>query len=141
MRATVYRLTAPSPQWLGASLPPMFLHPQSLRGSSVRFLILLVVFSLVGWTMARSIRDRARQSPVLRARLLIRGCIALVLGLVAALWLPGHVPQTQGPPATIVILLLLWMIGGGLAFVGVTTIVGALLARPPAGDPPTPPVL
>lgn len=70
---------------------------------------------------------------------LIRACIALGLGLVIALWLPGRVPETPGSPATIVALLVLWIIGGGLAFVGVTTILGALLARPLADSPPKPP--
>jgi MFS family permease len=107
----------------------------------VRFFILVVVFGLVGWTMARTIRDRACRSPALRRRLLIRACIALILGLVIALWLPGRVPETPGSPATIVALLVLWVIGGGLVFVGVATIVGALLARPPADGHPKPPAL
>jgi hypothetical protein len=107
----------------------------------VRFVILLVVFGLVGWTMARSIRDRASQSPALRRRLLLRACIALILGLVIAAWLPGRVPETPGSPGTIVILLVLWVIGGGLAFVGVTMILGVLLARRPADDSPKPPAL
>jgi hypothetical protein len=102
----------------------------------VRFVILVVVFGLVGWSMARSIRNRASRDPGLRHRLLIRGCIALVLGLVIALSLPGRVPETPGSPGTIVILLVLWVIGGGLALVGITTIVGALLARPSADGPP-----
>jgi hypothetical protein len=105
----------------------------------VRFVILVVVFGLVGWTMARTIRDRASRSPALRRRLLIRGCITLVLGPIAALWLPRRVPETPGSPGTIVAMLVLWVIGGGLTFVGLTTVAGALLARPPAGGPPEPP--
>ena len=107
----------------------------------MRFVILVVVFGLVGWTMARTIRDRASRSPALQRRLLIRGCIALVLGLVIGLWLPGRVPETPGSPGTIVALLVLWVIGGGLALLGVTTILGALLARSPADVPPRPPAL
>jgi hypothetical protein len=61
----------------------------------VRFFILVVVFGLAGWSMARAIRDRARRSPALRRRLLIRACIALILGLVIALWLPGRVPRRR----------------------------------------------
>lgn len=105
----------------------------------MRFVILLVVFGLVGWTMARTIRDRASRSPALQRRLLIRGCITLVLGVIVALWLPRRVPETPGSPGTIVAMLVLWVIGGGLTFVGLTTIVGALLARPPADSPPKPP--
>jgi hypothetical protein len=102
----------------------------------VRFVILVVVFGLVGWSMARTVRDRARQYPALRPRLLTSACIALVLGLIIGLWLPGRVPETQGSPATIVAMLLLWIIGGGLVLVGVTTLVGVLLARPDASSNP-----
>ena len=87
----------------------------------MRFVILAIVFGLVGWTMARSIRDRVSRSPA-RRHLLIRASVALILGLVVALWLPRRVPQTQGSPA--------------LILVGVTTIIGALLARNPADGPP-----
>ena len=101
----------------------------------MRFLILVVVFGLVGWSMARTVRDRARQSPALRRRLLIRASVALLLGLIIGLWLPGRVPETQGSPASMVAMLVLWVVGGGLVLVGVTTILGALLARPSADGP------
>lgn len=101
----------------------------------MRLLILVLVLGLTGWTMTRVIRDRATQSPALRRHFFIRGGIALVLGLVIARWLPRRVPETQGSPATMVILLVIWVIGGGLAFVGVATIVGALLARPSTDGP------
>ena len=105
----------------------------------MRFLFLLAVFGFVGWTMARTIRNRASQSPVMKKRMLIGGCLSLALGLVLALWLPRRVPETQGSPAMLVAILLLWVVGGGLAYVGVVAILGALLARPPAGDPTEPP--
>ena len=100
----------------------------------MRTLFLLAVFGLVGWTMVRRIRDRASRSPAVKNRMLIRGCLFLALGLVIALWLPKRVPETQGSPATLVALLVLWVFGGGLAYVGVVAILGALLARPPADD-------
>ena len=104
----------------------------------MRTLFLLVIFGLVGWTMVRTIRNRASRSPAMKSRMLIGGCLSLVFGLVIALWLPGRVPETQGSPATLVAILLLWVVGGGLAYVGVVTLLGALFARPPADDPTKP---
>jgi MFS family permease len=89
--------------------------------------------------MARTIRNRASQSPAMKKRMLIGGCLSLALGLVLALWLPRRVPETQGSPAMLVAILLLWVVGGGLAYVGVVAILGALFARPPADDPTVPP--
>ena len=103
-------------------------------------LFLLVIFGFVAWAMARTVRTQASRSPAVR-RMLIGGGLFLVLGLVIALWLPGRVPETQGSPATIVALLLLWGLGGGLAFVGISVVVGALFARPPADDPAKSPSL
>ena len=57
--------------------------------------------------------------------MLVGGCLCLVLGLVIALWLPGRVPETQGSPATLVAILVLWVLGGGLAYVGIIAVVGA----------------
>ena len=105
------------------------------RDSEVRFVILLVVFGLVGWSMARTVRDRVRRSPGLRRHLLTRAAIALILGPIIGLWLPGRVPETPGSPGTMVAMLVLWIIGGGLVLVGVTTMLGLLLARPSAGGP------
>jgi hypothetical protein len=70
--------------------------------------------------------------------MLVGGCLSLVLGLVIALWLPGQVAETQGSPATLVAILVLWVLGGGLAYVGTIAFVGALFARPPAADPAKP---
>ena len=98
-------------------------------------LFLLVIFGFVAWAMARTVQKQASGSPAMKRRMLIGGCLFLVFGLVIALWLPGRVPETQGSPATIVALLLLWGLGGGLAFVGVSVLVGALFARPSADDP------
>ena len=105
----------------------------------MRTLFLLVIFGFVAWTMGRTIRNRASRSPTMKNRMLIGGCVSLVLGLVMALWLPSRVPETPGSPGTIVMLLVLWVFGGGLAYVGLVAIVGALFARPPASDPIEPP--
>ena len=107
----------------------------------MRTLFLLAVFVLVGWTMVRTTRNRASRSLAVKNRMLIGGCLSLALGLVIALWLPRRVPETQGSPATLVAILLLWVVGGGLAYVGVVALLGALFARPPADDPTKPPSL
>ena len=107
----------------------------------MRTLLLLAAFGLVGWSMARTIHKRASRSPAMKSRMIIRGCISLVLGLVIALWLPGRVPETPGSPATMVAMLVLWVLGGGLAYVGIIAIVGALFARPGADDPTKSPSL
>jgi hypothetical protein len=108
LRPIFYRLTALPPYRLTV-VPPIFprthFNRRATGGALVRFFFLVIVFGLVGWTMARTIRDRARGSPALRRQLLVRACIALVLALV------------------------------------VTTILGALLARPPVDGPPKPPAL
>jgi len=107
----------------------------------MRTLLLLTVFGLVGWTMARTIRNRASRSTAVKNRMLIVGCLFLALGPVMALWLPRRVPDTPGSPAALVAIVVLWVVGAGLAYVGVVTLLGALFARPPADDPTKPPSL
>ena len=46
--------------------------------------------------------------------------------------LPHRVPDTQGSPAALVAILLLWLIGGCFLFVGIASLIGAALARGPA---------
>jgi ABC-type branched-subunit amino acid transport system permease subunit len=77
-------------------------------------------------------RERARQSPQLRSRHMLSGAIAAVLGAVMAFWLPHRVPETSGSPASLVLILLLWILGGGLLFLGVASLLGAAMASPPS---------
>lgn len=74
----------------------------------------------------------ARAGRSLRARAWLLGSttLATVLGLVAALWLPPRVPDT-GSPATLVAVVLLWILGGGVALLGLVSFIGALTAHPP----------
>lgn len=104
----------------------------------MRTLFLLAALGLLAWTMGRRVHTRASRSPAMKKRMLVGGCLCLVLGLVIALWLPGRVPETQGSPATLVAILVLWVLGGGLAYVGIISVVGALMARPPVDDPTQP---
>jgi hypothetical protein len=78
-------------------------------------------------------RLRARQSPELRRRLLVSGGLAVLAGAVMAFWLPHRVPETSGSPASLVLILLLWIIGGGLLFLGVMSLLGAALASSSSG--------
>lgn len=51
--------------------------------------------------------------------------LACLIGLVA----PHFVPETPGSPGTIVAILLLWIIGGSLAFVGIAVAAKAFFTR------------
>lgn len=51
--------------------------------------------------------------------------LACLIGLVA----PHFVPETPGSPGTIVAILLLWIVGGSLAFVGIAMAAKAYLGR------------
>lgn len=55
-------------------------------------------------------------------------------GAVMAFWLPHRVPETSGSPAGLVLILLLWIIGGGLIFLGVMSLLGAALASSSSGS-------
>jgi predicted outer membrane lipoprotein len=76
----------------------------------------------------------ARRSPTARAWLLGGNLAAVSAGLVAALWLPHRVPDT-GSAATMVAVVLLWIIGGGLALLGAASFLGAITARPRRSGP------
>jgi hypothetical protein len=51
--------------------------------------------------------------------------LACLIGLVA----PHFVPETPGSPGTIVAILLLWIVGASLAFVGVAMAAKAFFTR------------
>ena len=95
----------------------------------IRLLLLLAVAVGIAAPVFLSARDRARQSAATRGRLILGGAAGVAAGLVAALWLPHLVPQTQGSPATIVAIVLLWTLGGGFAFLSLALLVGALAGR------------
>ena len=99
-----------------------------------RLLLLLVVAAAAGYPVFRQAQRRARVTRQARTALLVRSVIGLVMGGVLALVLPQFVPETPGSPATIVALLLLWIVGGGLAFLSLAALAGALTARPGDAD-------
>jgi len=49
------------------------------------------------------------------------------LGL--ALWLPRRVPETNGSPASLVAIALLWVLGESLVF-ATLALLGAVFAKP-----------
>jgi hypothetical protein len=51
--------------------------------------------------------------------------LACLIGLVA----PHFVPETPGSPGTIVAILLLWIVGGSLALVGIAIAAKAFFTR------------
>jgi hypothetical protein len=98
----------------------------------MRLLVLLIIVGFTGWMQARPVRQRAGRSPEARKRLLLAGVRLLIVGLVIALWLPRRVPETQGSPGSLVVIVLLWILGGGLAYIGSVLLVGGSLPLPPA---------
>jgi len=58
----------------------------------------------------------------------------MFVGAVLALLLPAAVPETPGSPGTIVMLLLLWILGGSFAFAGLAVTIAALLRRGHGGS-------
>lgn len=95
----------------------------------IQALLLLAVAIVIAAPIFLAARDRARKSARARARLILGATIGIAAGLVAALWLPGMLPQTQGSLTTIVGMLLLWILGGGFAFLFAAMLAGALLGK------------
>ncbi len=59
--------------------------------------------------------------------------VGLAAGALLTFWLPRRVPETPGSPGTIVAIVVLWVGGGGLMFVSLLALLGALLAKPARG--------
>jgi len=98
--------------------------------SLVGVVLLIAVAGMVAWVVFTSAGALARRSPATRQLVLIANALVAVLGLVVGLWLPTRIPETSGSPANLVAVVLLWMVGGGLAFLGGAAFLGALLSHP-----------
>jgi hypothetical protein len=92
-------------------------------------IFLAVAAGLIYWSYRRA-RRRAGGSPRLRRFLLAIGVVTLAAGLIVGLWLPTKVPDTQGSPAALVMMLLCWIVGGMMVLTALITLVAAWLARP-----------
>lgn len=95
----------------------------------IRLLLLLAIATAIAAPIFLAARDGARKSATARTRLILGASVGLAASLVTALWLPNKVPQTQGSPATIVMSILLWIIGGGFAVLCTAMLAGALLGK------------
>ncbi len=101
---------------------------------NVRTLLLLAIAVAAAVFIFRNVRDEARESPRERVRLIVGACLGLAVGALLAFWAPRRVPETPGSPGTIVAVVVLWVVGGGLMFVSLPALIGALSGRPP-GQP------
>jgi hypothetical protein len=96
----------------------------------LRFLALLAAAVVIVYPVYARTRRRAQASAEARRRLIVRSVAGVAVGLVVALWLPRYVPETPGSPGTIVGLMLLWLLGGSMAFLNLVALVGAIRAHP-----------
>jgi drug/metabolite transporter (DMT)-like permease len=101
----------------------------------LRFLLSMVIAGALGYAAYMTANRRARLSRRRRRLLLAGNAVAVVLGLLLAVWLPTRVPETSGSPASLVAILVLWMVGGSLAFLGVAALLGAFFARTAPVEP------
>ena len=102
-------------------------------GSVARVLLLAAITALIAVPVFLRARASARRSARARNRSLAVSGAAVVIGLALSLWLPRLVPETPGSPGTLVAVVLLWIVGGGLALLGGASFIGALVARPSPG--------
>src|SRR5262249_50827857 len=100
--------------------------------SPVGFVLFAAVAAMVLWVVFASAGALARRSQTMRQLVLAGNFGVTVLGLVVGLWLPSRIPEPSGSPASVVAVVLLWIVGGSLALLGATAFVGAFLARPAA---------
>ena len=100
--------------------------------SSVGLVVLIGVAGMVAWVVFASAGTLARRSPRARHLVLVANAATALLGLVVGLWLPTRIAETSGSPASVVAVVLLWIVGGGLVFLGAAAFLGAWLARPGA---------
>jgi hypothetical protein len=100
----------------------------------LRFLLLVAIAVALAYPAFLVAYRRAGRSRQQRRRLLAGNLAALALGLILALWLPTRIPETSGSPASLVAILLLWIVGGGLALLGLAAALGAFFARALVSD-------
>jgi hypothetical protein len=97
---------------------------------SLRIIVALVIGGFAILSIFAKARERAVESPQSRSRVLVRSSIGLAIGLAIAVWLPYRVPKSMSEsPAGIVLILLEWVVGGGLALASLVSIAG-VFAQP-----------
>ena len=96
----------------------------------LRFIVLFLAAAAVAVPIILAARHRARQSKHARRRFLVASGAGLVAGATLTFWLPHQVPDTSGSAASLVAVVLFWIIGGGILFLSGAAFVGAVLGRP-----------
>jgi hypothetical protein len=100
-------------------------------GRLLQVLVLLVVTAALCYPVFARARARARVSSRARTLLITKAVAGIVAGALIALLLPTRVPETPGSPGTLVMIAMLWVLGGGLAFTSALVLAGAAAGRPP----------
>ena len=98
----------------------------------LRFILLTLTAIGVAVPLFLRSRARAEQSAAMRTRLITISAFGLAIGIGITFWLPRKVPDSNGSPASLVAIALLWVIGGSIVFASLPTLLGALFARPGA---------
>lgn len=88
------------------------------------FILLVAMLVAIGYAATR----RARQSAGGRNRALALGITQIVVGLLFAFAVPPFVPDTQGSPASLVLIVILWLVGATLVLGGLPFLVAGVLA-------------
>jgi hypothetical protein len=97
-------------------------------------LMLILVAAVVGYPVYARARSRVRLGSWRRDVAMAAAALAIMAGFAFALVLPRYVPVTDGSPATLAAIALLWVVGGSLAFTGLAALLGAWFVRaPPRG--------
>jgi hypothetical protein len=94
------------------------------------YLVIALVAGAAMYPVFSRARSRAAWSTRARGHIMARAVVGMLLGGVLALWLPRRVPEAPGSPASLVAVLVLWIVGGLLTLLGTAALAGAVLARP-----------
>jgi membrane protease YdiL (CAAX protease family) len=84
----------------------------------------------VYWVYLKT-QQRAAQSARGRRWLIVRTSAGALVGLAVGVVLPQFVGETPGSPASLVVLLVLWVVGGVLLTLSAAALAGAYRAKPP----------
>ena len=102
---------------------------------ALQSLAALAMLAWIAYSIFRTSRASARVSPAARRRTIAGASGSVALGAVLAFVVPPRVPATDGSPASLVAVTLLWLIGGCLILTGLIALAGAVSARPASGEP------